>query len=87
MLTRSLTPHLRALTSSAPNLSRSFTAVQSLQRSPALGDIGPDNGPIFDAKQRAFREKLAAEAEAKKRKEAEESAYNPVLNSLLSPAY
>lgn len=75
MLTRSLTPRLRTLTSSAPSLSRPFTAIQSLQRSPALGDIGPDNGPTFDAKQRAFRERLAAEAEAKKRKEAEESAF------------
>jgi hypothetical protein len=72
MLTRSL-PRLRALAS--PASSRSFSVIQSLQqRSPALGDIGPDNGPTFDAKQRAFREKLAAEAEAKKRKEAEESA-------------
>lgn len=72
MLTRSL-PRLRALVS--PTSTRSFSVIQSLQqRSPALGDIGPDNGPTFDAKQRAFREKLAAEAEAKKRKEAEESA-------------
>jgi hypothetical protein len=87
MLTRSLTPRLRTLTSSVPSLRRSFTAVPSLQRSPALGDIGPDNGPTFDAKQRAFREKLAAEAEAKKRKEAEESACCLALKWPRSSAY
>lgn len=72
MLTRTL-PRLRAFKGAQ---ARSFSAIPSLQRSPALGDIGPDNGPTFDAKRRAFREKLAAEAEAKKRKEAEESRWS-----------
>lgn len=69
MLTRSV-PRLRAL---AAAQARSFSAIPSLRRSPALGDIGPDNADVFDTKQRAFRQRLAEEAEAKKRKEAEES--------------
>lgn len=71
MLTRSV-PRLRAL---ATAQTRSFSALPSLRRSPALGDIGPDNAEAFDTKQRAFRQRLAEEAEAKKRKEAEESTF------------
>lgn len=69
MLTRSV-PRLRAL---AVAQTRCFSVSPSLRRSPALGDIKPDNAEAFDTKQRAFRQRLAEEAEAKKRKEAEES--------------
>lgn len=71
MLTRSV-PRLRAL---AAAQTRSFSLSPSLRRSPALGDIKPDNAEAFDTKQRAFRQRLAEEAEAKKRKEAEESTF------------
>lgn len=47
--------------------------LQAPKPSPALGDILPDAGPAFDTKQREFRERLAAEAEARKRRELEES--------------
>lgn len=40
------------------------------QRSPGLGDITPDGAPAFDAKQKEFREGLAA---AKRKKEQAES--------------
>ncbi|TID17064.1 NIPSNAP-domain-containing protein [Venturia nashicola] len=70
MLTRAV-PRLRAL---AIAHTRSFSVLPSLRRSPALGDIEPDNAEAFDTKQRAFRQRLAEEAEAKKRKEAEEKA-------------
>jgi hypothetical protein len=63
MLTRRLNPRL------VPSLSR----LSSTHRSPALGDITDDGVESFRTKQREFRERLAAESEAQKRKEQAES--------------
>jgi hypothetical protein len=83
MLTRRLTPRL------LPSLSRSFTTRPALQssiaRAPALGDITEDGAPAFEAKQREFRERLAAEAEAQKRKEQAESMSAAAKNSSPAP--
>jgi hypothetical protein len=44
------------------------------KRAPALADIAPDAPESFNERQKVFREKLKEEAEAKRRKEQEESA-------------
>ena len=58
----------------SPRLSlQAFATSSSQQRLstvPALADVLPDGGPVFDAKQRQFREKLLA---AQKQKEQQES--------------
>lgn len=41
------------------NLSRTFASTSSLSRAPALADITPDGVSAFDAKQKAFRERIA----------------------------
>jgi hypothetical protein len=45
------------------------------KRAPTLADIAPDAPESFNERQMVFREKLKEEAEAKRRKEQEESAF------------
>ncbi|KAI9652808.1 MAG: hypothetical protein M1821_007806 [Bathelium mastoideum] len=65
---------LRSSPFSAPLSARTFASSSCLSSStkvPALADVLPDGGPIFDAKQREFREKLVS---AQKQKEQQERA-------------
>lgn len=79
MLTRRSARALRSFTpSTAPaaplSITRPFSTSppgQERQRAPALADVKPDGGPKFDARQREFREQLAAN---QRRREQEESA-------------
>lgn len=67
---------LRQLGVAPSTLCRSLStyhASQSSARSPALGDITPNGGSAFDAKQRDYRERQIAEHDARKRQEQEES--------------
>jgi hypothetical protein len=53
------------------------------KRAPALADIAPDAPESFNERQKVFREKLKEEAEAKRRKEQEESAFlDPLANCI-----
>jgi hypothetical protein len=77
MLTRRTVQALRSVTSSSSSptfiFSRAFTSTltqQEKHRAPALADIKPDAGSEFDARQKQFREQLAAN---QRKKELEES--------------
>jgi hypothetical protein len=48
------------------NIIRTFASTTSLCRSPALSDITPEGVKSFDAKQKEFRERTAAEQNRKK---------------------
>ncbi len=54
MFTRRILPSSRSI------LFRPFTTTSSLPRAPSLAQITPDGVASFEAKQKAFREKLAA---------------------------
>lgn len=73
-------------TSSTPALARPFSRVaaqsSSHQKAPALSDIEPEQGYKFDAKQKSFRENLAAEY--RKRKEAESASALRLANAAKS---
>ncbi|KAF2090466.1 NIPSNAP-domain-containing protein [Saccharata proteae CBS 121410] len=71
MLSR-LVPAVRGPASSAPAVTRTFTALsvhQSGTRTPALGDIMPGNATGFDQKQRGFRQQLKEQQEQRERAE------------------
>lgn len=68
-------------------LARHLSSSRCVQRSPALSDIQPDQGPVFDAKQKEFRENLAERNRRKKEAE-RQSALDPAKSpssSSLSP--
>jgi hypothetical protein len=68
--------------SSASNLIRSLSSTTSLCRTPVLADITPDGVKSFDAKQKDFRERMAAESKMKEQSQSQKT--NP-LSSPSSP--
>lgn len=69
MLARRVT---RVLSLSSQTVSRPFTtfpAIRQAHKTPALSNITENDAATFEAKQRAFRERLIAEQEAQRRKE------------------
>lgn len=55
----------RHLLRASPKQLRPFTTSSGLARAPSLSDITPKGAASFETKQRAFREKLAAQVVAK----------------------
>ncbi|CAK3793867.1 Hypothetical predicted protein [Lecanosticta acicola] len=77
--TRRLLPQLGGITSTTPStLSRSFVSAaqqwKQSTRAPALSDIEPEQGHVFDHKQKQFRDDLAEQH--RKRKEQERQSAN-----------
>ncbi|KAK3172551.1 hypothetical protein OEA41_005874 [Lepraria neglecta] len=62
MLTRRLLSH----NATSSTFLRTFTTTSTHQRSPALGDITPNNATAFDKKQAKFREQMREAEKAKK---------------------
>lgn len=76
MLMRRAASRLHTLPSTCSIITRSYSLTstpQSRFRAPALADITPETAASFDARQREFRERLAAEHNERKRKEQAES--------------
>lgn len=73
MLPRRLTARLSGTTAPSPTLVRPFSSTRCFQKSPALSDIRPDDGHVFDAKQQEFRNNLA-ETQRKKKEQESQSA-------------
>ena len=79
MLMRRAASRLHTLPSTCPIITRSYSLTSTAQppfRAPALADITPESAASFDARQREFRERLAAEQNERKRKEQAESQCN-----------
>ena len=68
MLTRRLLASSQQL---PPNLLRSISTTATLQRSPALSDITPNNAATFDARQKKFREQVREAARAKREQDSQ----------------
>jgi len=85
MLTRRLP---RAASVLRPRTRTAFAQLRPFasKRAPTLADIAPDSPETFNERQKVFREKLKEEAEAKRRKEQEESAFSLPSPSLPPPA-
>lgn len=92
MLTRRTAQALRSLSStSSPTLTfaRSFTSTLSQHdpvRAPALADIKPDDGPKFDARQKEFREQLAANQRRKEQEESQSRRLSAAQGASRSPS-
>ncbi|KXL43914.1 hypothetical protein M433DRAFT_135398 [Acidomyces richmondensis BFW] len=76
MITRRMVARWSANTAPSTSLTRPFSSSRCVQRSPALSDIQPDQGHIFDAKQKEFRDNLAEQNRRKKEAE-RQSALDP----------
>lgn len=75
MFARQLTKGSSSLRASS-SLTRAFSTSIPLQRSPALADITPEGVTSFDAKQKEFRARVAAQS--KKKVEASTSSSDPI---------
>ncbi|KAL6713617.1 hypothetical protein ACLMJK_009082 [Lecanora helva] len=56
---------------------RTFTTTTVHQRTPALGDVTPDNAPAFDKRQAEFRKKVRDAERAKKEQDSQSSVLQP----------
>ncbi|KAL9099214.1 MAG: hypothetical protein Q9163_005257 [Psora crenata] len=59
------------------SLLRTVTTSASLQRSPSLADITPNNSSTFDEKQRRFRDQVRAAAKAKRDHDSQSALVSP----------
>lgn len=87
MITRRLTARLSTSASALATriLIRPFSSTLSIQRSPALSDVQPDNAAAFDSKQEAFRQSLVEQQKRKKEQE-RQSAQSPSSAKSSSPS-
>ncbi|KAK3067437.1 hypothetical protein LTR53_015713, partial [Teratosphaeriaceae sp. CCFEE 6253] len=69
MIPRRCAARLSSITPASTTLSRPFASTPWPQKAPALSDVEPDQAHTFDAKQRDFRDNLAALQRQKKEQE------------------
>ena len=84
MFTRRLVTRVSSASSTSAAAARPFTTTPWPQRSPALSDIHPDRAPLFEEKQREFRQNLAETQRQKKQKESQSSAQSQSATSAKS---
>lgn len=85
MISRRVVAPLGSKAASAA-LIRPFCSTRWVQKSPALSDVQPDQGHVFDARQKAFREELAEAGRKKKEQERQSAASSNGADKSESPA-